>query len=133
MRKALKTKTLLLLISWFVIFMHGVIPHLHANHSDLDLHSGESHATCTHSYGIESHDHEPGLYAQDMHSHNSSICHYNPNLFSQLDLDTLFACVLSVDFVFSDITVEIQRPDTHPKYIKPPLITCIALRGPPLT
>lgn len=134
MRKALKTKTLLLLISWLVIFMHGVIPHLHANHDILDLHSAESSGSfeCIYSHDIDSHQYGQSPYFLNKHNHNSNVCHFNPNLFSQLDLDYSYILTPECDFRFSDIIVDIQRPETQTRYKKPPLLTYNSLRAPPL-
>lgn len=133
MRKALKAKALLLFISWFMIFMHGVIPHLHDNHTAYDpTTKGSDHLNCIHSQILSSAGDDLGMHFINSHEHNSSICHFNPNLFSQLDIDYLFVFSPVCNFVFSDVFTDIQKPDTQSRYKKPPHLASNALRAPPL-
>ncbi len=134
MRKALKIKASFLLISWFVIFMHGVIPHMHSDHAALDIHTekGSVHLSCIHSDKTNSDGSDQYLYWRSTHDHNSKVCHFNPNLFPQLNLDYSFIYTPICSFLFSDVIANIQRPDTQSRYKKPPLLAKNSLRGPPL-
>jgi len=134
MRKAIKTKALLLLASWFVIFMHGVIPHMHANHSAIEMHAGEysDQLNCTHSSSNNYSVNEHGLNLESQHRHNSNVCHFNPNMFSQLDIDYSFIYTPIGSPLFSDLIPDIRVPDLQTRYKKPPLLSSSALRAPPL-
>jgi hypothetical protein len=132
MRKPKKIKALLLLLSWLIIFMHGVVPHLHANHTDYDLHGEDQHhqSDCGHNHS-ESENYAEGIILCDSHDHDSSLCHFNPNLFSQLDIDCSFLFVSLLESRVCEIPVYIVNPDAQKEFKKPPLITNNSLRAPP--
>ena len=91
MRKALRLKATTLLLSWTIIFLHGMIPHLHADHSDHNPDSNDCQhsSNSKHMHGDEKND-STWLLASNSQEHNESVCHFNPNLFSQLNLDVSF-------------------------------------------
>lgn len=132
MRKALRLKAITLLLSWTIIFLHGLVPHLHADHPNHDHNSNECrHSTDSNHMNADEKDNSPWLMASDSHDHNESVCHFNPNLFSQLNLDVSF--VQAEDFEAIEIREKVvfTRPDTEPKIKKPPLLSTSALRAPP--
>ena len=122
-----------MLSSWMIIFIHGVVPHLHADHSDYDLHPAEEshHIGCTQDHSDEDSTLDLNTISQCTHDHNSTVCHFNPNLFSQLDYDFAFVYDIKVEADVPDASFVVESPDTQPKYKKPPLLAETALRAPP--
>ncbi len=134
MRKALKIKTLILGLSWMVIFLHGIVPHMHADHGEHKPHSSVcTHADSHHKHHgeIEETDNDLILYSSATHA-DHSVCHFNPNLFSQINIDVSYISEISSEIIFVKAGIEIIYQDVLLKFTKPPLLTCSLLRAPPI-
>ncbi len=133
MRKALKIKASVLCLAWLIIFMHGVIPHMHVH----DLAGIESHSSdCSHgglcSDNHDTDDSERGILSTSGHNHNEAVCHFNPNLFSQLSLDASFIFEHSSGFDIPVEPADLPITTSETRCNKPPLIKGRGLRAPPL-
>ena len=132
MRRALKIKTWLMLLSWMIIFLHGVIPHNHHPSQKAGCHhivhnaplSNEHHQDCDKAHE------KTILYTA--HSHESeTICHFSTSLFQNLQIDSLFI----VKSVWNQAYTEVPLTGLlyyTPGFKKPPAYqNCRLLRAPP--
>lgn len=126
MRKALKSKALVLLIAWSVIFAHGIVPH---NHSDEFIH-------CCHNL-VDSHSQSSELSDKtllyDSIPSGETVCHYSGFLFLQLNADHII--ILSDKAVFQNPAEKqvSDLPEKSKQFISDPHPGSSALRAPPLS
>lgn len=123
MRKALKIKASFLCLVWFVIFIHGVIPHMHAHNHEV---------FCTHSHNHDTQAPLGSIISAFNHEHNQTVCHFNPNLFAKLTLDSSFINTEPETIEISLEEIEVTTDRTELKCNKPPLLIGHGLRAPPL-
>ena len=125
LRKAIRIKASVLFLAWFVIFLHGVIPHNHLDNPYSDCHS------ILHSEGAESSRTDRALNFHTLPS-GKTVCHYSGIIFHELSSDNLF--------LPSDRSVFIKAPEVLASnifsvtllFISDPHPGNSALRAPPL-
>ncbi len=82
LRKAIRIKASILLLAWFVIFAHGIIPHNHLDNPCSDCHN------ILHTEGVENASSDRPM---DYHSlpAEKTVCHYSGFIFYELSSDNL--------------------------------------------
>ena len=90
MRRSLKIKTISMLLAWMIIFLHGIIPHIHHEHRSLNCHQiwHFNHVPST----MEKTNNE-GIIMLSAAGNNHSevlICHFSTELMHETHLDYLF-------------------------------------------
>ncbi|MEE4115530.1 MAG: hypothetical protein V2I37_05145 [Marinilabiliaceae bacterium] len=132
MRKGLKIKAFTLMVSWMIIFLHAVVPHHHDNDTAAAYESHNCSHSCADS-GINglTGDLSPVFAAGPDHDHSSEACHFNPNLFSNFNIDSGFISAGKTELTFKQELQQVSRPDVRPRLKKPPLLSSSALRAPP--
>ena len=124
MRKGLKIKAFTLIVSWMIIFLHAVVPH----HHDNDTAAAYNNHSCSHSCADSGINDQGGdslpLYAAGPdHDHSSAACHFNPNLFSNFNIDFSFISTDKTELPFKQDLQSVSRPDVRPRLKKPPLLS----------
>ena len=133
MRKRLKIKALTLIFSWTVIFLHGVIPHIH-DHGNLPAKSDHNltHSCSGQHINAESGENLPLFIAGSDRNHSNEACHFNPNLFPNINIDNNFIYVEIIEVSIEQEEVAISSPDVRPQLKKPHLLSTRGLRAPPV-
>lgn len=130
MRKAIKIKTLLMLLSWMVIFLHGVIPHNHHLNHKPGCHYIIHNTTVSHEQqnACDHGDKESPLY----HSADSEkICHFNTKLFQNSEIDNFFIAESGWQIPYA-LVPETKVIKIGSDLKKPPAFrSCMLLRAPP--
>ena len=126
MRKAIKIKASTILLAWFVIFAHSIIPHNHLTDGP------EGCQNLIHAIKLENHSSEKTLRIENQPS-DAIICHYSGFIFQQFNSDNL---IFSPDKAFLIKPVNITRSvqvHTSIPFISDPHLGTSALRAPPLS
>jgi len=126
LRIAKKIKTLLLLLSWVVIFTHSIVPH---NHHEADV------AGCfnlVHSHTSDDNQSDNVTRIEDLPC-GETVCHLNAFEYFQLNSDNLF---LLHDKTSCENICEISAPINIRRsleFVSDPHLGKPALRAPPLS
>ena len=133
LRKAIKIKTVLMLLAWSVIFLHGIIPHNHNEHRDAHCHNILHHDcsddedntfTGSHHYHLAS--------AADDYDHSSLICHFSTELVNNAGQDHTFIHQASLHLDSLPLIVYQYISDIKCSRINNPAHRLMPLRAPPL-
>jgi len=118
LRKGIKIKASLIILSWLVIMAHNMIPHNHQE-SDLCIFNGHSHT---------------GLIQDDeYHSHGEDhdACRISGLLFHQLVQDTIFPGKTSIDYSFTGLKKELVADKNNLLLYNNSYYASVSLRAPP--
>ena len=118
MRKGIKIKASLIILSWLLIMVHNIMPHNHQG-SDLFILHGHYHS------GISLND--------EFHSHGDDheVCGISGLLFHQLSQDNLFIEKNINDYSFTELRKE-RIPDNILHFLhRTCYYTSVSLRAPP--
>jgi len=133
MRKALKIKTSLMLLSWMVIFLHGVIPHNHNSSHKPGCHHIVHASASGHDHHSEcNHTDDKIAYLSNSHADESeTICHFSAKLFQNLQIDGFFVVESGWKATYKALPAAGLR-SFSPAFKKPPAFrSCMLLRAPP--
>ena len=85
MYRSVKIKAFIVLLAWGVVFLHGVIPHIHLT---------EMHGQCSsllHDSDIKAEESSHSDHINGGHNDNEKICHFSTIMFLQQGFDELLA------------------------------------------
>jgi hypothetical protein len=125
LRKAIRIKASILLLAWFVIFLHGVIPHNHLDNPYSDCHS------ILHSEAAENSRADRAPNFQTLPS-EKTVCHYSGFIFSQLSSDNLIFTYDRSAFINPPEVLASNIFSVTVLFISDPNPGISALRAPPL-
>ncbi|MGM0463833.1 MAG: hypothetical protein ACQEQW_04170 [Bacteroidota bacterium] len=133
LRKSIKIKTVMMLLAWAVIFLHGIIPHKHNDHRDAHCHN-IMHHDCSdekdnpfddrHHYHLTS--------AGDDYEHSSLICHFTTELVNSSGQDHAFIHQSSLHLQSLPLTICQYISETECIRVNNPGYRLMPLRAPPL-
>ncbi|MDP4224139.1 MAG: hypothetical protein Q8868_12580 [Bacteroidota bacterium] len=125
MRRHLKIKIWPLLIAWMMIFLHGIIPHNHADEY-LGLCNGRFHYCDTGFHQA------PDVNNTIGEQSDTSICHISNLLFNSLNDDHLILHLCKVVIVSPEVTGSPVKSITDQSYVSDLYHGTTSFRAPPL-
>lgn len=138
MRKALKTKVIIMVAAWMVIFLHDAIPHNHDSSPEHQCHalihspSPEQSTpaavkTCKGNDAVSYSD-----FSVESHNHDHNVvCHFSSGLYRSHSLENGVAIVTDNPvYLISQHITAVFTPEALSPVIAPP-IRLSPLRGPP--
>jgi hypothetical protein len=124
LHRSIKIKALIVLFAWGIVFLHGVIPHIHINEQQGVCHS-LIHDSDAAEQGDSDSDHLKGG-----HNDHEKVCHFSTTMLQQQAFDDLLAensnkpqvipaaTILSV--IFSDSENFLSGVEKGPSKLRPP-------------
>ena len=85
MKRSLRIKALIVFLAWGVVFLHGVIPHIHIQ---------EQHGYCQsliHDSAATEQDNNDADHFKGVHTGNEKVCHFSTVMYQQQGSDELLA------------------------------------------
>jgi hypothetical protein len=83
--KSVKIKAFIIFLAWGVVFLHGVIPHIHIS---------EQHGLCQsllHDSDATEHNNADSDHFKGVHNDHEKVCHFSTIMFQQQGFEELLA------------------------------------------
>lgn len=124
MKRALKIKAFLVFFAWGIVFVHGIIPHIHL---------GEQHGYCQnllHDVDAGEHGNNGTDHFKGVHSEHEKVCHFPTTMYQQQGFDELLAntsqrpqiipCSNLLSLIETDQVTLLSHSDTGPSLLRAP-------------